>query len=718
MDMSYQVDWKRPQLINGHYVMPVTLNQSSNAHGYGVAAIIAIASRPATGGPRMGNRFRTPTFDRRLSRARIGTALTATLLAGSLSVLASSPAHADTAPAPTSTDSAPPAPTPEAVALAQAASTGTAVPVPADETDNSTTLANPDGTLTTTSSATPTQVQQNGSWVPVDPTLHTAADGTLVPNAAESSVAFSDGGTTALATLTSASGQVYAISWPTALPVPTVSGPTATYADILPGVNLQMTATIYGGYTENLVVTSASAAANPALADIHFNTSTVGLTLSQNSAGGVQAIDTSGNVVFNSPTPTMWSSPTSADTGAQDADTTMHRTAANAGAADAGDSPSDSTGPDTTLPIQVTGNSLNLLPPADALTGPGINYPVTIDPATSPEASPGVPDWTWIGSNETVSHDKDSNNTYDTSPLARVGFDDWCSDGGNGCTSFGITRSLFSMGSLAPLHGKHILGATFSLSENVPSSGGGTSQIDLHGAGAFDATTTWYNNNPTPWSTVYASADYPSSGSGQINKTFNVTSLFQNAIAQGYDNQTIVLEADQESGTNADWNYRQFPIVTDNTKTDNPTLSINYWSTADVPTDLGTSAGSGPTSGCKTSGPGTWIPKTDGSNATLHASLSSPDTGFSETGQFWYREVSPTLAPHFTEAVTQPITTADGTATSVSITTPALPDDTEYEWQAYATNPGGYGSTAAPSASSYCYFRLFARFCGSVRVMR
>ncbi len=654
----------------------------------------------------MGNRFRIYTAQRRHPGRRIGTFLVGALLVGSLTALAPT-AHADTV-------TAPPAVTdPEAIAAAQAQASGTSVPVPADETANSTTVANPDGTLTYTATALPTQVQQSGSWVPVDTALRANSDGTLSPAAAESGVTFSGGGSTPLATLTNAAGQQYSLSWPTALPTPTLSGATATYPDVLPGVDLQMTATIFGGYTENLIVETAAAAANPALADIHFNTSTTnGLTLSQNAAGGIQATDASGTAVFTSPTPTVWSTPAAAPAAGSDAVTgSAAKRAATSASTDTSTAPvastdADDSAPDTTLPIQVTSSGLDLLPPASALTGSNVTYPVVIDPATTPVASIGMPSWTWVGSNETASHYEDANNTYDNgTPTARAGYDDWCSGGGSGCAAFGVTRTLFSMGTLSQFWDKHILKATFSLAEQVPSSGGGNAVMDIHGAAAFDSSTVW-SNQPAPWGTIAASATFPTlPGTGQASQNFDLTTLFQDAIAAKYNTQTLVLEADNES-TSADIDYRKFVVSTSSPT--NPSLSISYWSTPNVPNNLHMTNGTTSLPCNTTPGSSTvWINASASKTITLNADLSSPDAGFTESSQFWFQNGDPTPTGSWTNLGGSSVTSAAGDAgTPAQATTPPLVDGDEYQWQAYADNPGGYGSTAAPSASTSCWFKV------------
>jgi hypothetical protein len=646
----------------------------------------------------MGNRFRTPAGHRARARGRTGTLLACALLAGSLSALTPAAAHADNG------TGTPPATSPDAAALAQAQATGQSVPVPADSTDESTTKANPDGTFTTTATTEPTQVEQNGSWVPLDPTLHQNTDGTWTPNAAASSVVFSGGGTSPLATVASAAGQQMSLSWPSPLPTPTVSGATATYPDVYPGVNLAMTATPAGGYTEQLIVTSATAAANPALANIQFNTSTNGLTLSTTAADGLQALDSAGDTVFASPTATMWSAPT-AQNAAQSAIQafTVHP-------ADTSTSPSATPSVDDTaatdVGVTVTGNSVDLQPPTSALTGPGINYPVVIDPTVVPTFTNN---WTWISkTNSGTSYWQGSNDDYTDGSDAKVGFDDWCSDGSGGCasTAFGVTRSLFSE-DLDQFAGKHVTSATFTVYEQgSTSSWTGDREIDLYGAGAFDDKTTW-SNAPATFAAYVPSqlASLPDSneiGSGD----FDVTTLIQNAVNSGYHAQTMVLEAHNESDDSA---YR-YLLSSGNYA---PSLSVTYYSTPNVPSNLSFTNGTKTyycNSNLDNASPGDWINASDSKTVTLNATVSTPDTTVASTlitSNFWVRETEPTLAAHWTNLGGQTVNSQSGGTVTHPSTSLTVADGETFEWQAYASeDSGAFSSGPAPSASSACWFSV------------
>ena len=201
---------------------------------------------------------------------------------------------------------------PVTAALQQAAASGQ--PVTVDSLTDTGTLvqANPDGTLTRTVSSMPQRVQQNGTWVPIDTSL-SLQNGTLAPAATTTATSFSDGGTTSMAGLSSG-GDALGFTWPSALPTPVVTGDTATYPNVFPNVDLQLTADP-SGYSSVLVLKSAAAASDPQLQNLSLGTSTTGVSLSSTSDGGEQAVDTkTGQTVFTSDTALMWDSSSTSTT--------------------------------------------------------------------------------------------------------------------------------------------------------------------------------------------------------------------------------------------------------------------------------------------------------------------------------------------------------------------------------------------------------------------
>ncbi|CAN3702712.1 hypothetical protein MMX123_02742 [Microbacterium sp. MM2322] len=106
-----------------------------------------------------------------------------------------------------------------------------------------------------------------GEWVPVDTTLE-YADGWWEPLASAAPVRFSAGGNDELSQVRTGTGEWLSETWPYgSLPVPSVEGQTATYAEVLPGVDLKLTATELG-MASVYVVKTAAAVADPRMQDL------------------------------------------------------------------------------------------------------------------------------------------------------------------------------------------------------------------------------------------------------------------------------------------------------------------------------------------------------------------------------------------------------------------------------------------------------------------
>ncbi|MGD8168573.1 LamG-like jellyroll fold domain-containing protein [Herbiconiux sp. P16] len=136
-----------------------------------------------------------------------------------------------------------------------------------DSATTETTLveALPGGTFQMTSSTVPVRVQRNGDWVDIDPTLSSTGTGYFTPAATTVPVRFTAGGTGPVAQIQLPSGEWFSESLELGtLPAPTVEGATATYSDVIPDVDLRLTATAMG-MTEVLVINTAAAAVDPRL---------------------------------------------------------------------------------------------------------------------------------------------------------------------------------------------------------------------------------------------------------------------------------------------------------------------------------------------------------------------------------------------------------------------------------------------------------------------
>lgn len=364
-----------------------------------------------------GISMRTRSTHKRRNPRKSAAVVVVLAMAGAALAAIAGPAQADTA------DDGhvyqlPPDASPTMIAQAQARATGKPVVVDALTTPYSQTTVNPDSTITESDTAVPTRVKANGSWVTPDASLQVQADGSLVTKASVQLVTLSGGGTAALARLSSSSGKSLAITMPFALPTPTVDGSTAHYADVLPDVDLDVTADILGGVREVLVVKSADAAANPALASLHLTTTGDGLTVQADANGTLRAVDAGGTPSFTAPKPTMWDSSTTPTGTTPSARTADSPAAPATGTTD----PSTTDGPgmgakSAPIPVTTTSDGLDLAPVPSILTGSDTHYPVFIDPSWLPWDTNNS-SWTWIQSAHTTS---DNYKVYGTSHSAQPG---------------------------------------------------------------------------------------------------------------------------------------------------------------------------------------------------------------------------------------------------------------------------------------------------------
>ncbi|MFJ9703660.1 hypothetical protein [Streptomyces sp. NPDC101234] len=192
-------------------------------------------------------------------------------------------------------------------ARTKAKKSGRPVEIQSLRDERSTTVANPDGTFTTSEYVQPVRTRVDGKWTDIDTTLVRRKNGTLVPKAALTAMSFSGGGDSAFATIEK-DGRSLALDWPGRLPKPKLDGSTATYPNVLDGVDLKVTASAEG-FSHVLVVKNAKAAADPELAKLRLPLDTTSVQLTETGDGGLTATDTgSGGAVFEAPQPVMWDS--------------------------------------------------------------------------------------------------------------------------------------------------------------------------------------------------------------------------------------------------------------------------------------------------------------------------------------------------------------------------------------------------------------------------
>ncbi|MEV0618046.1 LamG-like jellyroll fold domain-containing protein [Nonomuraea sp. NPDC050404] len=427
---------------------------------------------------------------------------------------------------------------PEESATALARGSGRPVEVESLRSETRTVFAKPDGTLSMELNVRPIRVRKDDRWVPVDTTLRLRPDGAIEPVATAVGLTFSGGGSAPLARL-SRGAKSMALGWTGTLPKPTLNGDTATYAEVMPGVDLQVTADV-DGFSHLLVVKSRAAAAN--LTELAFPLAAEGLTLESDKAGNLEATDENDGTIFIAPTPKMWDS--EGITSPQ--------------ALKEGRSPEAR---EATMGVELKGRQLRLRPDRAMMTDPKTEFPVYLDPYFSAARNA----WTAVWSNWPNS------NYLNSSDVARVGH-----------VESQKNRTFYQMNTGSTIHGKQIIKATLRTYETWSYSCSAR-KVEAWATNTISKSTTW-NKQPT-WVTKLATVNVakgwgPSCLPGGVE--FDVTSQVVNAAAKKWPNVTIGLRATSETDVYA---WKKFK--------NNPSLVIEYNSTpadpvaADVWSDPG-----------------------------------------------------------------------------------------------------------------------------------
>jgi hypothetical protein len=414
----------------------------------------------------------------------------------------------------------------------------------------------------------------------VDLTLHRQADGSVAPAASPVPARLSGGGTGAFASVTT-HGSTVGWAWPGPLPAPVLSGDTATYPEVLPGVDLVVTAT-YEGFSEVLAVKSARAASNPALRTLRLKTITDGATVHQGPAGSATALDASGAAVLDVGSPMIWDSTTATGGGSGDP------------------AESDAHGPGraartTPMPMHVDAGDLVLVPDPDALRGPDVHYPVYVDPRT---AGPHNASWSMINS----TYPTQQYYTYDRSSHAKVGFT-------NDPTNM-VYRSLFQF-STSGWKDAHILDVTFS-ANLVHSYSCSSSVTELHQSTQSLSTSTTWNTNASTWSASLGTVSNSDCNDATVLSEWGSSALTNaiNASANGTF-ITMGLRASAESSTSGWKKFGETSAV----------LSVTYNYPPNVP-DAITIDGKA----CATGTARPVVSTAGGHNPLLKAHISDPDS--------------------------------------------------------------------------------------------
>ncbi len=466
-----------------------------------------------------------------------------------------------------------------AAAVAQADETGQPVLVESETTEYAEVRANPDGTLVMTQSLTPERVTRDGNWEPLDLTLARRPDGTVGPKNAFIDVRFtgaSADGTATLAVMVK-DGREVGIGWTGELPEPQLDGATATYSEVLPDVDLALTAKPTG-FTQVLIVKSEEAAQDPRLAQITFPSYGKGVIPRESSESDVEAVDESGTVVFRGNASWMWDSRGKNPGGARASET---------------EGDGDSGPAKAMMDVDVTDKSIVVRPDQDFLTAAERVFPIYIDP-----------EYWWTGKKQ--GHVVVQSKWPDARNYNRTDGD--LADLKAGYQGGYLSRSFFDF-DVRAMQGKYVHRASVRVRvvHSYSCKGGPT---ELWHTGAIGYGTTW-NNQPS-WRRQLDTTNRsnhavhcPSDGRTE----FKVDSLVREAAEARRSEVVFGLKA--RNASSYDW--RRFSL--------DPVLEVVYNTEPSKPTDLGMESGEIP---CITGGdrPFLFTP-----TPRLRGKVSDPDGG-------------------------------------------------------------------------------------------
>ncbi|MEH0419384.1 DNRLRE domain-containing protein [Streptomyces sp. B21-083] len=431
----------------------------------------------------------------------------------------------------------PPEATDGASALLMARLQDRKIEVLSERTADSTTYALPSGELQTEAFAGPVRVKQEGAWKDIDTSLSDTGS-SLTPEATVADISVSDGGDTALASVSKGETS-FGMGWEDKLPTPTVKDNTASY-DLGDGQTLTVSA-LAQGFSQNVILDQAPDSAVSYRIPMHLD----GLKLSQAESGHLLLKDSGGKLVAEAPAPMMWDSSRNDSSGEPEYQARV----------------------DTKVETATDGaQTLVLTPDADFLADPALTYPVTVDPTSTLAVTTD----TWIQTpdypDSQVSSQELKSGTYDAgADLAR-------------------SYLKFDMSKFA---GKHITDTNFALysyySSTCATNGAGTTVRRI--------TSDWSSTSLT-WGTRPSS-----SGTGAVNNlvprgyssacpaawsNWDIDAIVQ-AWADGATNYGLMVYGTSETDSTT---WRRFRSANYTTTGYAPKLTVTYNSYPTKPTSV------------------------------------------------------------------------------------------------------------------------------------
>ncbi|MFF4977999.1 LamG-like jellyroll fold domain-containing protein [Streptomyces sp. NPDC001083] len=445
--------------------------------------------------------------------------------------------------------------------MAEASRTGKPVEILSLRGESTEVFATPEGHLEAREHLRPVRTRVDGAWRDIDTTLTRGANGMVVPKATTVGLTFSGGGSTPLVRMTK-NGRELALSWPADLPSPELNGNTATYADVLPGVDLRMTAQ-QDSFSQLLVVTSAHAAASTELDELRLKLDADGMQVKETGDGGLAAIDQgAGSAVFEAPRPVMWDSSNEAPTAAtQPQSEAGHSRAVSPKTSESLGSSAVEPGSTASrrrsdvseavaaesanvapvgVEVPAAQDALVLTPDVGVLRGKNTVYPVFIDPQW---ASPQATAWTMASKYWASSPQWKFNGDSD----AGLGYCNW-----SYCAPYD-TKRLFYRIPTSKFAGRTVLQAEFVV-RNTWSASCSARSVELWRTKDISSSTTWNSqDNDAFWidHLKTESFAYGFTGCAAKDAEFDVKSAVQQAADKKWSTMTFGMKAASETDGNA-----------------------------------------------------------------------------------------------------------------------------------------------------------------------
>ncbi|MFI9747583.1 FG-GAP-like repeat-containing protein [Streptomyces sp. NPDC052494] len=579
-------------------------------------------------------------------------------------------------------------------AQAEASATGKPVEVTALRSATNTTMALPNGSFELTARTRPVRAKVRGVWKDIDTTLVRARAG-WTAKAVNNPAVFSAGtpgrtsrslsrarldaegaSMTPLATLDTAGHRV-TLSWPGPLPEPVVKGPRALYPEVLPGVDLLLTARD-SGFSHVLVVKTAAAGANAQLAKLSYGLSSPDLTFTLDPVTKVvSAKDREGKEIAASPSPYMWDS-----AGRPEARAPGTPSVSAAPGNPVPDGPADVlalpglAGPqpgthDALVQAGLKGGTLTLVPDTKLLKDPKTVYPVFIDPPYTG----GTNNWTTAYRTYPSSSFWNGTNFNDGTDTARVGYES---------TTGGLSRSFFTVDWEPSMKGARVTEAYFYALETYSWSCT-PKPVELWLTGAISSGTTW--NTQPAWSGRIESVDAAHGYSGSCPDDyvrFTTTATAQTATDHGWPTVTLGMRATDEKSS---YPWKKFKADGSNA----PYMKVTYNRAPHVPDTLSMSPGPD----CDETSPFAAV----GASDLVFAATGRDDDGDLRTLQFavWKQGSS-------TKIYDQALNVDAGGRAGFSLARSNFTDGQTYQWAVRSIDSTGAASEYAPPGAGTCTF--------------